>query len=233
MRIGREFDTRTGALCLMRMMTITALACCLVVGVAAAAILGRDSIPAVPFFSSSAPVPPAVPAPTANRDGKADRLAVAIRPASAEISNEVPGTDLLRQALATDGAVEAEVLPTVAPIAHPPLPHPRPKLANQLVQKNYSLLSDMQIAALKGRLQLTRAQEPYWPAVESALRDVARKVHARHSAAPGTPANLGPADIQQIKTAAQPLLTRLREDQKREARSLARVIGLEAVASLI
>jgi hypothetical protein len=91
----------------------------------------------------------------------------------------------------------------------------------------------MQIAALKGRLQLTRAQEPYWPAVESALRDVARKVHARHSAAPGTPANLGPADIQQIKTAAQPLLTRLREDQKREARSLARVIGLEAVASLI
>lgn len=218
----------------MRIMTITALACCLVIGVAAAAILGRDGIPAVPFFSSPAPVPPAAaPAPTANRDGKADRLPVAVQPATAEIASEVPGTDLLRQALATDSPVDAEVLPTVAPIAHPPLPHPRPKFANQLVQKNYSLLSDMQIAALKGRLQLTRAQEPYWPAVESALRDVARKVHARHSASPGTPANLDPADVQQIKTAVQPLLTRLREDQKSEARSLARVIGLEAVASLI
>jgi hypothetical protein len=214
----------------MRTMTITALACCLVVGVAAAAILGRDGIPAVPFLSSP---PPADPAPVANRDGKADRLPVATPPPSADASGAVPGIEPLRQALATDGPVDAEVLPTVAPIAHPPLPHPRPKLANQLVQKNYSLLSDMQIAALKGRLQLTRAQEPYWPAVESVLRDVARKVHARHSAAPGTPANLGPADIQQIKTAAQPLLTRLREDQKREARSLARVIGLEAVASLI
>lgn len=215
----------------MRMMTITALACCLVIGVAAAAILGPDGIPAVPFLSS--PPPAADPLPAANRDAKADRLPVAIRPAPADLAGNVPGADLLRQALATDGPVETEVLPTVAPIAHPPLPHPRPKLANQLVQKNYSLLSDMQIAALKGRLQLTRAQEPYWPAVESALRDVARKVHARHSAAPGTPANLDSADIRQIKTAAQPLLTRLREDQKREARSLARVIGLEAVASLI
>ena len=35
------------------------------------------------------------------------------------------------------------------------------------------------------------------------------------------------------KAAAQPLLSKLREDQKREARALARVIGLEAVASLI
>jgi hypothetical protein len=215
----------------MRTMTITALACCLVIGVAAAGILGRDHIPAVPFFSSPPP-PPVDPGPVANRDGKTDRLPVAIPPAPAEVASAAAG-EPLRQALATDSPVDAEVLPTVAPIAHPPLPHPRPKLANQLVQKNYSLLSDMQIAALKGRLQLTRAQEPYWPAVESALRDVARKVHARHSASPGTPANLGPADIQHIKTAAQPLLTRLREDQKREARALARVIGLEAVASLI
>jgi hypothetical protein len=209
-------------------MTISALVCCLVVGVAAAAIFGRDHFPAVSFFSSPPPPPPD-PGPVANRDGKADRLAVAVQPAPADTAEAEPPP----QAPATNSAADAEVLPMVAPIAHPPLPHPRPKLANQLVQKNYSLLSDMQIAALKGRLQLTRAQEPYWPAVESALRDVARKVHARHSAAPGTPANLGPADIQQIKTAAQPLLTRLREDQKREARSLARVIGLEAVASLI
>lgn len=212
-------------------MTILALACCLVVGVAGAAILSHGSILSFQLFASS---PPAEKQPVANRDGKADRLQVAALPVA-----EQPGApdgalpDPLRQAVATDSPVDVQALTPSPPIARPPLPHPRPKLANQLVQKNYSLLSDMQIAALKGRMQLTRAQEPYWPAVESALRDVARKVHARHSAAPGAPANLDSSDIEQIKTAAAPLLGKLREEQKREARSLARIIGLEAVASLI
>lgn len=211
----------------MRTMTIMALACCLVAGVAIAAILGRDSLAAVGFFASPQPVDRR---PVANREGKADRLAIAIRPV-APVDAMPP--EPLRQALATDNPVSTEVLTPATPIVKPPLPRPRPKIANQLVQKNYSLLSDMQIAALKGRLQLTRAQEPYWPAVENALRDVARKVHARRSAEPGASANLEAGDVEQIKAAAQPLLSKLREDQKREARALARVIGLEAVASLI
>jgi hypothetical protein len=215
---------------LTRTITILALACCLVVGVAGAAILGRDSIPAVYFFASP---PPAEKQPVANRDGKADRLQVASQSPTQPAAPDGALPEPLRQALATDSPVDAQTLTPSPPIAKPPLPAPRPKLANQLAQKNYSLLSDMQIAALKGRMQLTRAQEPYWPAVESALRDVARKVHARHSAAPGAPANLDSSDIEQIKTAAAPLLGKLREEQKREARSLARIIGLEAVASLI
>ena len=40
-------------------------------------------------------------------------------------------------------------------------------------------------------------------------------------------------EVQQLKSAAMPLLFQLREDQKREVRTLARLIGLEKVASQI
>ncbi|MEA2898194.1 MAG: hypothetical protein QOJ84_3809, partial [Bradyrhizobium sp.] len=41
------------------------------------------------------------------------------------------------------------------------------------------------------------------------------------------------AEVSQLKSVAMPLLVQLREDQKREVRMLARIIGLEAVASQI
>ena len=41
------------------------------------------------------------------------------------------------------------------------------------------------------------------------------------------------AEVQQLKSAAMPLLFQLREDQKQEVRSLARLIGLEKVAAQI
>jgi hypothetical protein len=218
-------------------MTVLALACCVVTGVTLAGVFGRGNVLMVRF--SAAPPPPAEaePAdvqPVANRARKTDRLQVttqtqtAARDAGEDSALPKPPA----QEVTTDVPVDAEILPPAAPIDGPPLPRPRPRLANQLVQKNYSLLSDMQIAALKERLELTAAQQPYWPAVESALRDVARKIHERRTA-PGRQAAFAPADIEQIKAAAQPLLSTLREEQKRQARALARIIGLEAVASLI
>lgn len=219
--------------------TILALACCIVTGVALAGVFGRGNVLVFRFVAAPLPPPaeaePAEPAePAANRDAKADRLPVAVtalRDPGDAASPEPPP----RTAVATDLPTDAEMdmLPPAPPIEQPPVPRPRPKLANQLAQKNYSLLSDMQIAALKGRLQLTAAQEPYWPAVERVLRDVARKIHERRSEPGRQAAALTPVEIEQIKAAARPLLSRLREDQKREVRSLARIIGLDAVASLI
>ena len=94
----------------------------------------------------------------------------------------------------------------------------------------------MQIAGIKARLNLSSAQESYWPAVESALRAVARKIYAARQADPnaaGTPIDPDAEEVQQLKSAAMPLLFQLREDQKREVRSLARIIGLEKVAAQI
>jgi ABC-type transporter Mla MlaB component len=69
------------------------------------------------------------------------------------------------------------------------------------------------------------------------LRAVARKIHAsRHGdthVAGVPPIDPDAAEVQQLKSAAMPLLFQLREDQKQEVRSLARLIGLEKVAAQI
>lgn len=124
--------------------------------------------------------------------------------------------------------------PAAAPVAPAP---PKPKAAAKPApQKSYTLLSDAQIASIKERLRLSSSQEYYWPPVETALRAVARKIHSKRQgdAASGSmPIDPDSEEVQQLKSAAMPLLFQLREDQKNEVRSLARLIGLEKVAAMI
>jgi hypothetical protein len=125
---------------------------------------------------------------------------------------------------------------SVTPQAAAPQPAKPKVAAKPAPQKTYALLSDVQIAGIKERLRLSSAQESYWPGVETALRAVARKIHAEKLSNPSaTAAQLDPdcAEVQQLKSAAMPLLFQLREDQKDEVRKLARIIGLEKVASAI
>jgi hypothetical protein len=227
---------------LTRAVTIIALTCFLIVGAAATSILGRSSLPA------ARPEMAALVAqnPVSNKQGKKDKLAVAgmvlasLEPAHAPVDMN----QSLRQAFAAQTPVET-VPPqiaapqAVAPAAMPqaPLTLPAPKLAARPApQKSYALLSDAQIAGIKQRLALSPDQEYYWPAVESALRAVAHKIHETRQADPHTasvPIDPDSAEVQQLKSAAMPLLFQLREDQKREVRSLARLIGLEKVAAQI
>jgi len=72
---------------------------------------------------------------------------------------------------------------------------------------------------------------------DGALRAVARKIHATRqataNAAGAPPIDPDAEEVQQLKSAAMPLLFQLREDQKNEVRKLARIIGLEKVAAAI
>ncbi len=232
-----------------RAITIIALTCFLVVGVAATTILGRTSMP----DARPQTVSQATDNPESNKAAKTDRLAVAtlalasFEPAPLPADATTPDvTQSLRQAFAAQTPAAAEVAPPqiiaprgVAPAAMPqtPLVPPAPKAAARPApQKSYALLSDAQIAGIKERLRLSPDQESYWPAVESALRAVARKIHANRQADPhatGTPIDPDSAEVQQLKSAAMPLLFQLREDQKNEVRTLARLIGLEKVAAQI
>ncbi len=155
----------------------------------------------------------------------------------------------LRQAYASSNDAELEaakaaaMLPAVAPAAaeaHPaqetPSAPPKAKVASHARPEKYALLSDAQIAGIKERLRLSPDQEYYWPAVDKALHAIARKVEAARHVNPH--ANAGSLDpdspeVQELKSAAMPLLFQLREDQKDEVRKLARVIGLEKVAAAI
>jgi hypothetical protein len=204
----------------------------LLAGVAVASILGRDSVPAArPELASVV-----VQSPVSNREAKKDRLAVtALAAAAFEPPPRAALTESLRLAFASSAPSDVEV-PKVLAAPAAPVP-PKPKVGNKpAVQKSYALLSDVQIAGIKQRLKLSSAQESYWPPVEDALRAVARKIHATRQADPSTvsaPIDPEAAEVQQLKSAAMPLLFQLREDQKQEVRSLARIIGLEKVASQI
>lgn len=216
-------------------MMLIALACLIAAGAAVASILGRDNIPFTQFSE-------ATPAgPVANTEAKTDKLAVTAAPASAPFKQDraaLPLGEPLRQAFASDSPLDPVQPDFTAPVAIPPSVAPQKlKLAAKPpIQKNYSLLSDAQIAGIKNRLKLTAAQETYWPNIETALRAVAKKIHDKRQANPAAgspPIDPESAEVAQLKSAAMPLLLQLREDQKREVRSLARIIGLEAVASRI
>src|SRR5258708_7420783 len=219
-------------------MTIVALTCFLVVGAAGTSILGRGSGPAAGLEMASQ----LVRIPASNKESKKDGRAVA---ALARAAFEPPQqtaslSEPLRQAYASAGPDDIEAPKIAAPVAMAPAPlaPPKPKVANKPPpQKSYALLSDMQIASIKQRLRLSSDHEYYWPAVERALRAVARKIHATRKADPNAagapPIDPDAAEVQQLKSAAMPLLFQLREDQKEEVRTLARMIGLEKVAAQI
>jgi hypothetical protein len=225
---------------LTRAITLIALICFLVVGAAATSILGNDGgWVARPEIAS-----PDVQGPVANRESKKDRLAVATaRLASAALASYQPPqtvaalSEPLRPAFASADPVDIEMPKMIAAPASVPTAPPKAKVASKPpLQKSYALLSDGQIAGIKERLKLSSSQETYWPAVEDALRAVARKIHATRQTDPnatGTPIDPDAEEVQQLKSAAMPLLFQLREDQKREVRALARLIGLEKVASMI
>jgi hypothetical protein len=218
---------------LTRVITLIALACVVVAGVAATTILGRDSVPAAGSqMTASLPLKN----PVSNRESKTDRLAVAgFAVASFEPPQTATLSEPLRQAFASSTSADIPAPMATAPVM--PVEPQKPKLAAKPpLQKSYALLSDVQIAGIKERLKLSSDQEAYWPAVESALRAVARKIHTTRQADPnaaGAPIDPEAAEVQQLKSAAMPLLFQLREDQKREVRTLARLIGLEKVASQI
>jgi hypothetical protein len=197
--------------------------------------------------------------PVANREAKQDRLPVA-RYALAAVAPSQTLSEPIRQAYASSSPADVEAAKAVAalpklaplPMAAPPAsasdnaavgsgPAPaKPKVAAVVAkpqpQKSYALLSDAQIAGIKDRLKLTSDQEHYWPGIENALRGIARKIHAARQHDPGTTAaQIDPdsPEVSQLKSAAMPLLFQLREDQKDEVRKLARIIGLEKVASAI
>jgi hypothetical protein len=227
---------------LTRTITLIALICCLIGGAAIVSILGRDSVP----MAAAEMVPAKAIAPIPNRDSKHDKLAVALQPDTA--AQSAPAMSLsepLRQAYASSNPSDTEAenavaaaMPAVTGAVPPATAKPtkvatRPQLQPQ---KSYALLSDAQIAGIKERLHLTSDQESYWPGIESALRAVARKIHVARQTNPNANASSIDPDseeVQQLKSAAMPLLFQLRDDQKEEVRRLARIIGLDKVAAAI
>jgi hypothetical protein len=106
---------------------------------------------------------------------------------------------------------------------------PKGQEARPAVRSN-AVLNDSQIASIKKRLNLTPDQERYWPAVEAELR----KMEYKKDKAPGTRTaqiDMTKVDVQGLKSAGFPLVMSFSDDQRRELKSLAHLLGLEGVMS--
>lgn len=96
-------------------------------------------------------------------------------------------------------------------------------------KQSAAVFSDRQLVSIRDRLKLTPDQARYWPAVEDALRALTwHRSRGRPGMSDGT---LEPNGVQGLVAAATPLVLTLREEQKREVRTLAHLVGLEQLAS--
>jgi hypothetical protein len=248
---------------LTRGITISALGCFLVAGAACASILGRNSIPdagpqqdvaaiservvtnrqakadklkvvRLAMASLEPPQRPAAIAPAVSVEPL--RQPIAQQP-TAPLQSAQHSQEPLRQAYAS--ATPSDDIDAPREVTAPAVsePAPRPKLVEKPAPpKAEALLSDAQIAHIKERLKLSPDQEYYWPSVESALHAIGHRIQANRRADPhaaGVPIDPDSPEVQELKSAAMPLLFGLREDQKSEVRSLARQTGLEKVAEMI
>jgi hypothetical protein len=161
---------------------------------------------------------------------------VAVDPASRTVGEgtEQKAPNQISAAPSQPTTSQAAATKPEAPKSQPTNPAPR-RVAN----RPNNVLNDAQIANIKRRLNLTPDQEQMWPAVETALRKIVytknaaeAAVHAAQSAS-GHMAYVDPgsAEVQQLKYAALPLIMRLNDDQRREVKMMAHVMGLEGVAS--
>jgi hypothetical protein len=161
--------------------------------------------------------------------------------------NAVPDVAAAAPRAAPNTIPEAAAAP---PLPEVPSPRPAPAAARRTSQtlpptaalayrqtaRPGFVLNDAQIASIKERLHLTPGQQAMWPAVESALRNIAyaRSGTAhRHGATAAQVASLDPdsTEVLGLKAAAIPLLMSFNDEQKSEVRNLAHVMGLDKLAS--
>ena len=101
-------------------------------------------------------------------------------------------------------------------------------------RRSNAVLNDSQIASIKKRLSLTPDQERYWPAVEAELRKMEYKKDQQGKSTQGTrmaAVDMTKVDVEGLKSAGFPLVMSFNDEQRRELKSLAHLLGLDNVMS--
>jgi hypothetical protein len=113
--------------------------------------------------------------------------------------------------------------PKLAVASLVPIPHKRPKPHSNAV------LNESQLASIKRRLNLTPDQERYWPAVEAELR---KMEYSKGQGGTRTASiDMSKVNVEGLKSAGFPLVMSFSDDQRRELKTLAHLLGLETVMS--
>jgi hypothetical protein len=173
---------------------------------------------------------PARPAPAMLAFASADARSVLFSPRPAFPLNRANASE---PEIEDAPEATASLQPTPAP-ARVALASTSSKPAIAALRRSNAVLNDSQLASIKRRLNLTPEQERYWPAVEAQLRKMEYKKDTSGRSTQGTRTasiDMSKVDIQGLKSAGFPLVMSFNDDQKRELRSLAHLLGLESVIS--
>jgi hypothetical protein len=108
----------------------------------------------------------------------------------------------------------------------------KPAAAARLIQRSNAVLNEQQIASIKRRLNLSPEQERYWPAVAAQLRKMEYKKDPKSQQGIRTAGiDMSKVDVEGLKSAGFPLVMSFNDDQRRELKSLAHLLGLEGAMS--
>ncbi len=168
------------------------------------------------FQRASASLTPDEPAfdaqyPVSNTMTKQDRVIASPRPAE---TPDAPPNDMMETARAWMAA---------------PVTLPRSMMAAKPEKPSRLFLNDTQIAGIKKRLNLTAAQQKYWPPVESAMREVTLQIEdyqKRLKRSRDDTFDTDSAAITRLKTATRALYAQLNGTQKNDIALLVRMAGL-------
>ena len=133
---------------------------------------------------------------------------------------------------AAGAAVEEPAPPVQVASASAVMPAMLAKPVARLIQRSNAVLNEQQIASIKRRLNLSPEQERYWPAVAAQLRKMEYKKDPKSPQGTRTAGiDMSKVDVEGLKSAGFPLVMSFNDEQRRELKSLAHLLGLEGVMS--
>lgn len=198
-----------------------------VAGIGQQAVLIEVPTAPRPFDSVTPTPPPPGDLAEPERDDRPNSRGKPGKVATREAEPAPPPAALVPAPKRLDPPVKADAKPLRPPEAPHALPAPKPQPHVE------GLLTASEIRRMRLSLRLTREQEPFWPPVEQALRELGAQQDALLRAGQDPKDAFGVGAGMRIYSAARPLLDLLTEDQKAQVRARARALGFSAIASSI
>jgi hypothetical protein len=140
----------------------------------------------------------------------------------ASAAEPAPAAPVAKPLVAVQNASAAPAKVTLASASSKPAPA-------KAAHRSNAVLNESQIASIKRRLNLTPDQERYWPAVEAELRKMEYRKDASSKSSRTASIDMSKVDIDGLKSAGFPLVMSFSDDQRRELKSLAHLLGLDNV----
>jgi hypothetical protein len=95
-------------------------------------------------------------------------------------------------------------------------------------RRSNAVLSEPQIAGIKNRLNLTTDQERYWPAIAAELRKMEYKKEKSAQGTRTASVDMSKVNVAGLKSAGLPLVMSFDDEQRRELKDLAHLLGIES-----